>query len=220
MIHSDHQSVDAADPNQIRILLVDDHFFVRMGLSQAINDEPDMTVVAEADSGALALELFQRLRPSVVLLDMHLLDVTGDQVLTQMRMIDESFSCVLFSVSICEEDICRGASSGASAYLPKSVSRDELIQAIRMVADGGVYFPPIVQEILERSQRRPKLTPREIQTLQCLVNGLSNKEIAKSLSISSATVKLHITHVFEKLGVEDRTQAVAEAITRGLSRPE
>lgn len=203
----------------LRVLLVDDHFFVRVGLTQAINDELDMIVVAEADSGATALDLFAKHRPSVVLLDMHLPDTTGDEVLAQMLALDASLRCILFSVSISEEDVYRATRSGAAAYLPKSVPRDELITAIRMVAEGNEYFPEIVQKILQRRQQRPDFTPREMQVLNCLVNGLSDKEIAKSLSISGATVKLHISHVFEKMGVSDRTQAVTEAIVRGLFRP-
>lgn len=204
----------------LRLLLVDDHFFVRVGLAQAINDEPDMQVIGEADSGKMALSLFQRHRPDVVLLDMHLLDSTGDEILVRMREIDIKVRCILFSVSLCEEDVYRGVHAGAASYLSKSVARDELLAAIRLVNNGEQYFSPQVKEILTRRQQRPGLTPRETQILRCLVSGLSNKEIAKSLAISAATVKLHITHLFEKMGVEDRTQAVAEALIRGIHRPE
>ncbi len=200
----------------LRLLLVDDHFFVRMGLADSLRDEGSIEVVGQATSGGQAIEMFVELRPDVMILDLLLPDMRGTEVLTELSRRDESFRCLMLSVNESEEDIFRCVEAGASAYLPKSTDRSELIRAIQTVAGGGSYFPADVERKLQLRRDRSNLTPRELQALEFLVGGFSNKEIASAMKISQATVKLHIGHLFQKLEVMDRTQAVTAAIQRGI----
>lgn len=204
----------------LRILIVDDHFFVRMGLSDALSDEPDIEFIAQAASGEEAIEQFRACRPDVVILDLLLPDMEGSEVLRRLSDEPHPSRFIILSVNESEEDIFRCVEAGAAAYLPKSIERQELLHAIRQVAGGREYFPQGVAEKLDQRRQRSHLTAREMETLTLLVRGLSNKQIAATLRISQATVKLHVGHIFEKLGVSDRTQAVTAAIARGIVRLE
>ncbi len=202
--------------NPISVLLVDDHFFVRLGLTDSLRDELGIDVIGQAASGQEAIEQFMELQPDVMLLDLRLPDMRGDEVLSELSHRGQSFRCVILSANDSEEDIYRCTQAGATSYLSKSVERSDLIAAIGEVAQGGTYFPPEMLRKLRLRSERADLTPRELQTLEHLAGGMSNKEIAVEMAISQATVKVHITHVFEKLHVSDRTQAVAAAIQRGM----
>ncbi len=206
------------DSNQspIRVLLVDDHFFVRMGLADSLGDEPSVDIVGKAASGSEAMDLFQEHRPDLVLLDFILPDSLGLDVLRQINATGIPCNVIMLTVNESEEDIYRCVESGAKGYLPKSIEREELIKAMHEVSAGKTYFPVEVQAKLDLRRERSSLTPREMETLQHLVGGLSNKEIASRMKISQATVKLHVSHIFEKLDVLDRTQAVTAAIQRGI----
>jgi DNA-binding NarL/FixJ family response regulator len=201
---------------KIRLLLVDDHFVVRIGMVGAINAEPDMMVVAECGSGERAIELFREHTPDVTLMDWRLPGISG--VLTTDAIRDEfpQARVILLSVYEGEEDVFRAVRAGAVSYLPKSIERDELLSAIRAVHSGQTYFPPAIAAKLVARQARPQLSGREMEVLGQVVLGCTNREIAKELRIAEVTVKLHVSSVLQKLGVSDRTEAATVAIQRGI----
>jgi DNA-binding NarL/FixJ family response regulator len=201
---------------RIRLLIVDDHFVVRLGLASALNLEPDMEVVAEAKTGAEAVELFARHRPDVVIMDYQLPGMNGAEATAAIRSRFPDARVVVLSVYKGEEDVHRAVQAGASGYLPKSGEPDELLAAIRALHAGGRYFPKAINAALAARAARTELSDREREVLQMLVRGRSNKEIANGLGISENTVKVHATRVFEKLGVSDRLEAVTVAIQRGI----
>jgi DNA-binding NarL/FixJ family response regulator len=200
------------------ILVVDDHFATRLGLSVPINNESDLKVVAEAGTGAKALELYRQHRPDIVLMDYHLPDQTGVETLAQLRKEFPKVRCIIFTIFDGEEDIYRAVVAGAKAYLTKSSEWEEVLQAIRAVAADQIYFPPeIARKIKDREKRTP-LTARELDILKLLVKGHSTKEIVDILKLSMGTIRLHISLILDKLDAFDRTNAVAIAIERGIVR--
>jgi len=207
--------MSAADET-IRLLIVDDHFFVRMGLVESLNDETDIVVVAEAGNYDEALAAYAKHRPSLVLMDLKLPARDGVEVSAAIREQDPEAKILMLSVDAGEDDIHRSVRAGAAGYLPKSIDREELIEAIRSVARGERYFPAQIARRLEARAQRPDLTEREMQVLELIVKGYSNKEAAAALNVTEPTIKQHAGHVFRKLGVLDRTQAVTAAIQRGI----
>jgi two-component system NarL family response regulator len=201
---------------KITLMLVDDHFVVRMGLVASLGLEPDMQVVAECDSGEQAVELYPRHRPDVVILDGRLPVMSGAEAAAAIRQHDPSAHILMLSVRDGEEDIHRAVQAGVMGYLNKGSLREDILAAIRMVADGRPCFPPAIAAKLAAHQKRPALTPRELEVLRLIVQGQANKEIAETLHLAEVTVKLHVGNVLEKLGVQDRTQAATAAIQRGI----
>jgi DNA-binding NarL/FixJ family response regulator len=206
----------SATPSKLRLLIVDDHFVVRIGLTSALNLEPDMEVVAEAKSGDDAVAAYRTHRPDVVVMDYQLPGLTGAEATAAIRAEFPDARVIVLSVYKGEEDVHRAVQAGASGYLPKSSEPHELIEAIRVVARGRRYFPAAINEALETRAARTELSDREREVLEAIVRGRSNKEIAISLGISENTVKVHTTRVFEKLGVADRLEAATAAIQRGI----
>lgn len=202
----------------LRLLIVDDHFFVRMGLAESLNDEPDLEVVAEAGNLTEALDAGSRQRPDVVLMDLNLPDADGVETMAALRATDPDVRVIMLSVDEGEDDIHRAVQAGACGYLPKSIERDDLLEAIRTVGTGGTYFPARIATRLAERSRRPELTEREMQVLTLLVQGCSNKEAGSRLGVTEPTIKLHVGNILRKLEVLDRTQAVTAAIQRGLVR--
>ncbi|MBK1834449.1 response regulator [Roseibacillus ishigakijimensis] len=201
---------------RLRILLVDDHIIVRIGTIEAIASEPTMEVVGELSGGENIVERYGDLRPDVVLMDYRL---TGRDGVASTRDLLAAFpgARVLFlSVYDGEDDIGRALQAGAKGYLSKNAETEELLDAISTVARGECYLPTELRNKLQRQQQRRPLTEREHEVLVLLVEGLSNKEIGDRLSLSLATVKLHISNLLAKLDVEDRTQAAVTAVRRGL----
>jgi len=201
-----------------RLLLVDDHFFVRAGLAVSLNGEPDLAVVGGAGDGAEALTQFRALQPDVVLMDGRLPGAHGCEVIALLRAEFPGARVILLSIDDTEEDVARALDAGAMSYLGKSTPREELLRAIRAVASDAKYLPTALAERHSARARRPTLTPREQAVLQLLVRGTPNKSIATELGITEMTVKTHVSHIFEKLGVEDRTSATMAALQRGLAR--
>lgn len=201
---------------RIRLLVVDDHFVVRIGLTSALNLEPDMEVVAEAKDGREAVEAYDRHRPDVVVMDYQLPHLNGAEATTAVRASHPDARIIILSVYKGEEDVHRAVQAGASGYLPKSSEPQELLEAIRVIHKGRRYFPTAINAALASRAARSELSDREREVLQALVRGRSNKEIASALGISENTVKVHTTRVFEKLGVADRLEAVTAAIQRGI----
>jgi two-component system NarL family response regulator len=200
----------------IRILIVDDHFATRLGLAVPINNEPDMTVVAEAGTSAKAVELYRQHQPDVVIMDYHLPDKSGVETLESIRAEFPDVRVLMLTIFDGEEDIYRAVNAGAKGYLTKSSECEDVLLAIRRIAAGAACFPPeIAAKIRAREQRRP-LTPRELDILRLLVKGHSTKEIVDILQLSMGTIRLHISIILDKLDAFDRTSAVALAIERGI----
>jgi DNA-binding NarL/FixJ family response regulator len=202
--------------NKIRLLIVDDHFVVRLGLASALNLEPDMSVIAEAGDGPQAIEAYRKHRPDVVLMDYQLPGINGAEATQSIRAEYPEARVIVLSVFKAEEDVHRAVQAGAAAYLPKSSEPEELMEAIRTVHNGGTYFPAAIANVLAGRAKREPLSGREIEVLAMIVHGHSNKEISSGLGISENTVKFHTTRIFEKLGVLDRVQAATAAIERGI----
>jgi len=205
-----------AKSQKIRLLVVDDHFVVRLGLTSALNLEPDMQVIAEANDGQQALELYRKHKPDLVVMDYQLPQLNGAQATAAICREFPDARIIVLSVYKAEEDVHRAVQAGAAAYLPKSSEPEELIEAIRTVYGGGRYFPAAIANVLAGRASRDPLSEREIEVLTMIVRGRSNKEVAGDLGISENTVKFHTTRIFEKLGVLDRVQAATAAIERGI----
>jgi DNA-binding NarL/FixJ family response regulator len=200
----------------IRILVVDDHFMVRMGLSASLNVEPDMEVVAEAGNGKAALEAYHKHRPNLVMMDLRLPGMSGTEC-TAAILHEFPDACILMlSTHSGEEEIYRAMQAGARGYIVKSIIREELLRAIREVHRGQRYLDPVVASLLAERLSHRSLTTRELEVLRMVAKGFGNKEIASVLDIAEVTVKLHVSHVLEKLSVKDRTQAATVALQRGI----
>src|SRR3954470_16451985 len=182
---------------QIRLMIVDDHFMVRLGLASALNLEEDMTVVAEARTGSEAVTLYAQHKPDVVVMDYQLPELNGAEATAAIRQQDPDARIIVLSVFKGEEDVHRAVRAGASGYLPKASEPTELLDAIRAINRGENYFPPAINAALATRNARAELSERERQVLNAIVKGRSNKEIAGALGISENTVKVHTTRVFE-----------------------
>ena len=202
--------------DKLKIMLVDDHYLVRMGLASIIALEPDMTVCAEASTGEQALALYRRHRPDVTLLDLRLPGMNGTETMQAIRAEFPDARLVMISTYVCDEEIYGALQAGALAYLVKSVQREELIRAVRKAAAGQRHIPAEVASRLADRVTRSQLSTRELEVLRLLVAGRRNREIANTLDITEGTVKLHVSSILGKLGVTDRTEAVTRALQRGI----
>lgn len=211
-------SVTAAPAAQASVLVVDDHALLRTGVANIISQEPTLRVVAEAANGLEAVEAYQRYRPDVTLLDLRMPVMEGVEAVRQIRLRDPQAKVIVLTTYDADEDITRALKAGAKAYVLKDISADGLIACIRDVLAGKTYLAPAAAAKLAEGVTRVQLTPRELATLRLMADGKSNKEIANALGISERTVKTHLGHLFEKLGVTSRTEAVKVASRRGLVR--
>lgn len=200
----------------IRILIVDDHFIVRMGLKGVLNMQPDMEVVAEAEDGPEAIRQFREHRPDVVLVDLRMPGMSGTEAIKAIRAEFPEASLIAVSTFDGDEMVYRALQAGARGYLPKKVPREELLNAIRTVHRGQRYIPVEIASRLADRMQQGDLTPRELEVLQRIARGLSNREIGAELGLHESTVKTHVLNILGKLGVGDRTLAVTTAIQRGL----
>ena len=201
---------------KIRIMVVDDHFVVRMGLRGSINVETDMAVEMEASNGEQALAAFAQQQPDIVLMDLKLPGMSGVEATKAICKKFPGAGVIMLSTHDGEEDIYRSLQAGAKAYLLKTAMRNELIDTIRKVHAGERCISPAVGARLAERMAHPDLTAREIEVLELIVKGKSNKEIASALDIAEVTVKLHVGHILGKLQVNDRTQATTTALQRGI----
>ena len=202
----------------IRILIVDDHAMVRLALSQAIERNTDLCLVGEAANGDKAVSLYRNLRPDVVTMDFKLPDRDGDEVIAEIRAEFPDARVVLLSIFENPESIWRATEAGALGYVSKAAEIDEVVTAIRHVANGKPYYSADLAEKLAQRRKQGNFSSRELAVLELLVAGRSNKEIVSDLQISTSTVKHHLEKVFAKLGVNDRTQAATAAVQRGIIR--
>jgi two-component system NarL family response regulator len=201
---------------KLRIMLVDDHYLVRMGLASIIALEPDMTVCAEAATGEQALALYRTHSPHVTLMDQRLPGLSGSETTHAIRQAFPDARIIVLSTYVCDEEIYTALQFGAMAYLPKSVQREELTQAIRKASQGLRHITPEVAAVLADGMSRSHLSMRELDVLRLLVGGKRNREIASVLDITEGTVKLHVSNILGKLAVADRTEAVTVALQRGI----
>ena len=212
------KSVPMASQQKIRVLVADDHPMVRHGVVANVKPQSDLTVVAEAGDGVEALGLIKEHLPDVVLLDLRMPLMDGLDVLTEVNSSKMPSKIIIMTTSESEEDVHRAIKAGARGYLPKDSTQEEILDAIRRVSLGETYLPArIVQKVAE-GMRKPELSPRELEVLQCVAAGKSNKEIGAQLFIAEGTVKTHIKNLLEKLAVVGRTGAIREAVHRGLVR--
>jgi DNA-binding NarL/FixJ family response regulator len=207
----------------IRVLIVDDHPVVRDGLRGMLSGRPEFEVAGEAEDGQAAVEAARRLLPDVILMDLRMPRLDGTAATQEIRKAQPAARILVLTTYDSDAEILRAIEAGAAGYLLKDAPREELYRAIQATAQGQSYLSPSVAARLVGQLRAPlrdPLSPRELDVLGWVARGASNKEIARELHISEATVKSHLLHVFEKLGVDDRTQAVTLAVQKGLIRLE
>jgi DNA-binding NarL/FixJ family response regulator len=204
--------------NPIRILLADDHPIVRDGLRAILSTQPDFEVVGEASNGAETVQQILQLRPDVALLDLGMPVVDGVEALKRLREANAETRVIAFTAFDTDERIVAAVRAGAQGYLLKGAPRDEIFHAIRVVSAGGSLLQPVVaSKLMQHLNPQPdELTPRELEVLQCLARGHSNKEIAATLFITERTVKFHLSSIMGKLGASNRTEVVTIAMQRGL----
>lgn len=204
--------------NKIRILIVDDHFIVRIGLLTSIETDPALEVVAEAGTGTLALELYRQHRPDVVLMDLRLPDLSGIDATAVLCREFPDARVIIISSFESPEEIYRAYQAGARGYLLKDVLGEELFRVIKAVAAGEKHVPDAIARSLAEHSSANDLTERELEVLQLLVKGLSNREIGHLLGFSENTAKFHLKNILTKLDVSDRTEAATAAFQRGILR--
>lgn len=201
---------------RIRILIVDDHSVVREGLASVIGRNADMTVVAEASNGREAVDLWKKHRPDVTLLDLRMPELDGVDAIKAIRADDENARIIVLTTFDGDEYIYRAIRAGAKGYLLKDVPREALMDCVRRVHAGQTCVPVHLAAKLAERVSGEALSTREIEVLQRIAAGKSNKEIGAELFISEGTVKAHVKGIFTKLGVVSRTAAIATAQRRGI----
>ncbi|HEY6805411.1 MAG TPA: response regulator transcription factor [Pyrinomonadaceae bacterium] len=202
--------------NKIRIVVIDDQAVVRQGFVSLINTVADMEVIAEGTNGQEAINLYREHIPDVMLIDLRMPVLSGVEAIAAIRREFSSARIIVLTTYDGDEDIYRSLQAGAQGYLLKDVFFEDLEEAIRKVHAGSKRIPAVVAERLAERMSGSDLTGRELEVLQQIVAGRSNKEIGTFLSISEATVKSHINNILSKLGVTDRTQAATTALQRGI----
>jgi DNA-binding NarL/FixJ family response regulator len=213
--------------DKIKILIADDHPVVREGLSSMLVKQPDFQVVGEAENGQDTVDLALKLKPDVILLDLRMPVLDGVEAMKRIKEQDQNIKYVVLTTYDSDEYIFQGIEAGATAYLLKDSPREELFKAIRSVIRGeSMIQPSIASKVLARFAKISReiressgFSSREIEVLGLMAKGLSNKDIAESLFLSESTVKTHIQNIFHRLKVNDRTEAVMEAIKKGILEP-
>jgi two-component system, NarL family, response regulator len=200
----------------IRILLADDHPPLRKGLALILDNEDDLTIVAEAGNGREAVQLFRQYQPDVALIDLRMPELSGVETIAIIRAEFPDARLIVLTTYDGDEDIYQGLRAGAMAYLLKDTGCDEIIETIRVVRAGQQRIPSAVGVKLLERIRGSDLSDREREVLQLLTVGKNNQEIGADLCISEGTVKFHVNSILSKLNVRDRTQAVVKALRRGL----
>ena len=203
----------------IRVLIVDDHPVVRAGLEGMLSSQADLEIVGQAADGASAIDLCQELQPAVVLMDLRMAGMDGVAAISAIKARLPDIQILVLTTYDSDADILRAVEAGATGYLLKDAPREQLFQAIRAAARGEAALAPTVAARLMSRMRAPAeeaLSAREIEVLTLIARGASNRQAGHELHISEATVKTHLIHIFDKLGVSDRTSAVTTALERGI----
>ena len=202
----------------IRILVVDDHYVVRVGVVAILNLNPQFVVVGEAEDGARALELYRQHQPEITLMDLRMPGTGG---VAATRAILEEFPAariIVLTTYDAEEDIHGALKAGVKGYISKQALGEELVNAIQAVEAGGQFISTHLERRLAERVPGMELTERELAVLQLMAKGLHNEEIGRLVHVSRSSVKLHVQNILQKLGVSDRTEAVAAALQRGILR--
>lgn len=205
---------------RIRVAVIDDHGVVRMGLKFTLSLFKDIEYAGECADGAAAADFVARTEPDVTLLDIRMPGKDGIAALGEILARCPSAKVVMLTTSALEEDVYRSIKAGAKGYVLKDRDTENIVKAVRAVAEGGTYFPAEIQSIFKAREAEPELTETEIEGLALLAQGMTNKAIAAKLGISEDAVKVRLKHAYEKLGVSDRAGAIARAIRKGLAKPE
>ncbi len=208
----------------IKILIVDDHPVVREGIGAMLKREPDFKIIGEASNGVEAVDRALELMPDIVLMDLRMPEMDGVEAIERIKAQRPDIKFIILTTYSDDEYIFKGIAAGARAYLLKDAPREELFKAIRAVSRGESLIQPVVaskvlDKLAELSRKTPAmdtLSDREIEVLQLMAKGVSNKDIADQLSITQSTVKTHITSIFQKLNVTTRTEAVTTALKKGI----
>jgi len=203
---------------KIRILIVEDHPLMRLGVSAIVSAQPDMAMVAEAGSGKEAVSLFLKHRPDVNIVDLGLPEMSGVETIRAIRAIKDDARFGVLTTYEGDEDIYQALAAGAQAYVIKGMRHDVLVDAIRRVQQGTKFLPESVVRALDSRSCKSELSARELEVLALLARGKSNREIGSALGITEAAVKYHVSEILARLEVSDRTQAVVTALRRGLVR--
>jgi two-component system NarL family response regulator len=201
---------------KIRIMVVDDHFVVRIGLTESINLESDMSVDLEASNGQQAIARFREEKPDIVLMDVKLPDMSGIDATGAICKEFPDASIIMLSTHNNEEDIYRSIQAGARTYVLKAAPREELVETIRAIHSGQRRIAPVIGARLAERARHDELTVREMDVLRLVADGKSNKEIGSVLDLAEITVKIHVGRILAKLHANDRTQAAMTALRRGI----
>ena len=209
-----------ATTEPITLLIAEDHGIVRQAIVSILELQDDLTVVAQAKDGLEAVELHQTHRPNVTLMDLRMPHMEGVEAIQRIREHQPGARIIILTTYDTDEDIYRGLQAGAKGYVLKDADFEDLVKAVRTVHSGQRYLPANVALKLAERMTTEDLTEREREVLSLLVLGTGNASLAKALNISEGTVKFHVNHIFQKLGVHDRTQAVIVALKRGLIRLE
>ena len=204
---------------KIKVLLVDDHAVVRMGLKYALSLFKDIELAGELSDGERAAELMKSSGADVALLDIRMPGKDGLAALGEMLAADPSAKVVMLTTSSMEEDVYAALNAGAKGYVLKDRNPENIVKAVRTVAEGGTFIPDDIKAIYKARSEEPELTPTEREAVGLLVQGLSNKAIAEKVGISEDGVKVRLKHAYEKLGVNDRAGAISVAIRRGIACP-
>jgi DNA-binding NarL/FixJ family response regulator len=205
--------------NKIRILLIDDHPVVREGLSGMLAGQPDFEVVGQGSDGSQGVSMNAELRPDVILMDLRMPGMDGVTAIREIKAAMPETNILVLTTYDSDVDIVRAVEAGATGYLLKDTPREDLFRAVRAASKGESVLAPAVAARLMTRMRTPaeeNLTTREIEVLKLVSKGNSNKQVARSLHISTATVKTHLIHIFDKLAVKDRTSAVTVALEKGI----
>jgi DNA-binding NarL/FixJ family response regulator len=203
----------------IRILIADDHPVVREGLANMLRAQADFDVVGEAGDGSEAIALHKDLHPDVTLMDLRMPGVDGVSAISRIRASDAQANILVLTTYDSDADIVRSVEAGAVGFLLKDAPREELFLAVRKTAAGESALSPKVAARMMERMRSPvssSLTAREIEVLELVAKGRANRSVAEELHLSVATIKTHLVHIYDKLGVDDRTSAVTAALERGI----
>lgn len=205
-------------PDEIRVLVVDDHPVVRLGLGSMLGSQKGIKVVGMVASGGEALTSLPRVRPDVVLMDLRMPEMDGVDAIVALRAAEPNVKILVLTNYQMDEDVFNALQAGALGYLVKSAPQEEVINAIRIVTQGKLCIPPAIAAKLAERISHSALSPREVEVLQFVAKGLTNKEIGSILFISDKTARNHVISLMAKLDAKDRTEAVTIAIRKGLIR--